>query len=306
MGPLSGRIRPCDKAAVPQDGTAAPNGPVPTGGYVGRMHPRGAGDGSMSGRIAAVLGAFRVEDDALGPAEIARRTGLPRSTVHRLAHELVGTGLLEHAGGRVRLGLRLFEIGQRVPRQRVLREAALPLMSDLREATRQTVHLAVLEGHEVVYVEILPTAGGPALPSSVGGRLPALATGVGKAILACSPPPLAEELLAAGLPRLTGRAVSAPALMARELARIRRDGVAYDREESGAGIVCVACPVLDTEGLAVGALSVSGWSGRMRTGQVAPAVRTAALTLSRTLAGGDAAPIRMIRLQHPHRLPPVV
>ncbi|NED58929.1 helix-turn-helix domain-containing protein, partial [Micromonospora aurantiaca] len=87
--------------------------------------------------------------------------GLPKSTAHRIALDLAEAGLLERDGARVRLGLRLFEIGQRVPRQRVLRDAAVPYMSDLREATRQTVHLAVLEGTEVVYVEILGSPGGP-------------------------------------------------------------------------------------------------------------------------------------------------
>lgn len=237
------------------------------------------------GRAVAVLAAFRAEDDGLGPAELARRSGLPKSTAHRIALDLVAAGLLERQGTRVRLGLKLFEIGQRVPRQRVLRDAAVPYMSDLREATRQTVHLAVLEGGEVVYVEILGSSGGPRLPSQVGGRLPAHVTGVGKAILAFSPPDVAKAVLAADLVRTSERSVTAPGLLARELERIRREGVAYDREESGKGIVCAASPVLGPDGLALGALSVSGWSTRMRLSVVAPAVHTAALTLSRTLGG---------------------
>lgn len=72
-------------------------------------------------------------------------------------------------------------------------------------------------------------------------------------------------------------------LLKRELVRIAEQGVAYDREESGPGIVCAASPVLDRDGHALGALSVSGWTGRLRPDQVAPAVRTATLALSRTL-----------------------
>ncbi|MBE1536577.1 IclR family transcriptional regulator [Actinomadura algeriensis] len=240
-------------------------------------------DDSFLRRVVAVLTAFRADDDGLGAAELARRSGLPKSTAHRIALDLAEAGLLERQGARVRLGLRLFEIGQRVPRQRVLRDAAVPYMSDLREATRQTVHLAVLEGAEVVYVEILGSPGGPPLPSQVGGRLPAHVTGVGKAILAFSPPDVVRAVLDGGLVRATGRSVTAPGLFLRELEKIREEGVAYDREESGNGIVCAASPVLGPDGEALGALSVSGWATGMRLGAVAPAVHTAALTLSRTL-----------------------
>lgn len=243
-------------------------------------------DGSYLHRVAAVLGAFRADDDEVGAAELARRTGLPKSTVHRIVLALVEEELLERRGQEVRLGLRLFEIGQRVPRQRVLRDAALPYMSDLREATRQTIHLAVLEGTEVVYVEILRSPG-PDMPSRVGGRLPAHATGVGKAILAFSPPEVVREVLDGGLPRVSERTITAPGLFVKELERIRRDGVAYDREESGHGIVCAASPVLGRDGEVLGALSASGWSARIRLDRVAPAVHTATLALSRTLGRND-------------------
>ncbi|WP_344955800.1 IclR family transcriptional regulator [Actinomadura miaoliensis] len=246
------------------------------------MTPPPAED-SLPSRIAAVLGAFRAGDDAVGAAELARRTGLPRSTVHRITGDLVRAGLLERHGRKVSLGLALFEIGQRVPRQRVLREAAVPFMSDLREATRQTVHLAVLDGREVVYVEKLTTPGGPPLPSAVGGRVPATATGVGKAILAFSPPATVEPLLSGPLPRLTERTITAPGLLVRELRRIHREGVAYDREESGPGVTCVASPVLGPGRQAIAALSLSGWTSQMRPARYAPAVRTAALTLTRAL-----------------------
>jgi DNA-binding IclR family transcriptional regulator len=234
-------------------------------------------------RVVAVLCAFEGEENAVSPAELARRIGLPRSTVHRIVTALAEEGLLERQGARVRLGVRLFEIGQRVPRQRVLRDAARPYLHDLREATRQTVHLAILEGSEVVYVDILAWPGGPPLPSRVGGRLPSHATGVGKAMLAFSPPETVRALLDGGLPRVSERSTVAPGLLAGELAGIRQTGVAYDREESGPGIVCAASPVLGAGGEVLGALSVSGWSARLRLDHVSPAVRTAALALSRAL-----------------------
>lgn len=234
-------------------------------------------------RVVAVLVAFRAEEDAVSPAELARRAGLPKSTVHRIVASLAEEGLLERQAARVRLGVRLFEIGQRVPRQRVLRDAARPYMHDLREATRQTVHLAILEGGEVMYVDILTVPGGPPLPSRVGGRLPAHVTGVGKAMLAFSPEETVRAVLEGGLVRLSPRSTVAPGVLARELARIRKAGVAYDREESGPGIVCAASPVLGAAREVLGALSVSGWSTSTRLDHIAPAVQTAALALSRVL-----------------------
>jgi DNA-binding IclR family transcriptional regulator len=240
-------------------------------------------------RVVAVLGAFRAEEDAVSPAELARRIGLPKSTVHRIAAALVSEGLLERHATQVRLGVRLFEIGQRVPRQRVLRDAARPYLQDLRAATQQTVHLGILEGDQVVYVDILASPAAPPLPSRVGGRLPAHVTGVGKAMLAFSPPDTVSAVLEGELTRLSERSVVAPGLLARELAAIRKAGVAYDREESGPGIVCAASPVLGADGEVLGALSVSGWTSRMRLDHVAPAVRTAALSLSRALGHQETA-----------------
>jgi DNA-binding IclR family transcriptional regulator len=241
------------------------------------------GDGLVAARIAAVLSAFRPGDGTLGVSELARRTGLAKTTVHRLAGHLADVGLLEREGTALRLGLRLFEIGQLAVRRRGLVDAARPYLADLREATRNTVHLAVLEGTEVVYLDVLRGPDAPDLPSRIGGRFPAHATGVGKAILAYSPESLVAQVIEAGLPRVSSRTITAPGLLRRQLARIHEDGIAFEREESGIGVVCAASPLLDAAGTAVAAVSISGWATRMRTERIAPAVRTIALALSRTV-----------------------
>lgn len=243
------------------------------------------GADTVVGRSAAILGAFGPDDGALGVSELSRRTGLPKSTVHRLVRALTEHGLLDRAGTSVRLGLRLFELGQLVPLQRDLRAAALPIMTDLRDATHQIIHLAVLDGTQVVYLEILRSPDAPAMPSRVGGRLPAHATGVGKAMLAFSRPELVDAVIAAGLPRLSRRTIVLPRLFRQELETIRDMGCAFDREESSDGVVCAASPVFGPDDEVVGALSISGWSARMNLERMAPAVRTAALALSRTLRG---------------------
>lgn len=243
------------------------------------------GSDSTAARLTALLTAFTTTDGRLGVSELARRTGIPKSTAHRLISHLLGCGLLEKHNNTVRLGIRLFEVGQLAARQRGLVDAARPHLADLREATRNTVHLAVLEGREVVYLDILRGPDAPALPSRVGGRFPAHATAVGKAILAYSPTSVVEHIVGAGLARISVRTITAPGMLRRQLAKVRAEGIAYEREESGIGVVCAASPLLDGSARPLAAISISGWANRMRTDRIAPAVRTAALTLSRTLHG---------------------
>ncbi|KSZ56597.1 IclR family transcriptional regulator [Rhodococcus pyridinivorans KG-16] len=250
-------------------------------------HKRGLvrdGDIGSVARAVAVLDTLAVAETALGVSELARRCNLPKSSVQRMLKALYEQQLLEREGTRYRLGLKLFELGQHVPRQRSLREAARPFMADLREATGHAVHLAVLDNHDVVYLEVLRSATAPPLPTRMGGRWPAHGTGIGKAILAYADHLVVEEVVAAGLPKLSERTISNPGLFTAELARIRERGVAYDLEESRAGVVCVASPVHGMNGEVVAGLSVSGWHNRINLDHAAAAVRTAALGLSRQMS----------------------
>jgi IclR family acetate operon transcriptional repressor len=249
-----------------------------------RDGPGGARAISVLERAFSVLSVFNLEHTELGISELARRTELPKATVHRMVGEMVRLGILERDGRRLRLGLRLFEMGQLVPRQSTLREAALPYMEDLREATASAVHLAVLEGVEVVYVEIMRGRDRRVLPSRIGGRMPAHATGVGKAILAFSAPEVVMARIAAGLTPCSPYTIVLPGPLARELQTIRATRVSYDREESAVGVVCVAAPVFGADGRVQAALSVTGSAERLDLERMAPAVRTSALALSRVLA----------------------
>ncbi|OLT18739.1 IclR family transcriptional regulator [Pseudonocardia sp. CNS-139] len=246
---------------------------------------RTGGSLSMLGRAFTLLGAFRPGEAEVTLAELTRRSGVPKPTAHRLLGELEEWGAVERNGRGYRLGLRLFELGQLVPRQRELQETAAPFLADLFEATRETVHLAVPDGVEVVYVQKLPASSAPEIPSRQGGRMPAYCTGLGKALLAFGPPARLQAVLDAGLVRRTPRTVVAPGLLSAELAEIRRRGLAEEHEESAVGIACVAAPVFGPGGDAVAALSITGWSNRLHTARVAPAVQTAALALSRALGG---------------------
>lgn len=238
---------------------------------------------SVIARAAAVLTAVRADDGAVGVTELARRTGLPVSTVSRLVAELVDVHLLERDGRAVRLGVRLFELGERAARPRDLRRAALVPMVDLHRATGHTVHLAVLEGADVVYVHIVRGRHGPPLPSRVGGRMPAHATGVGKALMAFAGDAVVEDVVRAGLRRVGPRSLTTPDALRSELRRVRAAGIAYEREESAADVGCAASPVLSGDDQPVAAVSVSGWSGRLDVRRIGPAVRLTALAIGRRL-----------------------
>ncbi|GAB2459097.1 IclR family transcriptional regulator [Xylanimonas ulmi] len=241
---------------------------------------------SVVARAVAVLSAFTFRDSALSAAELARRARLPRSSAHRIIGDLVAEGLLERAPrGGYCLGMRLFELGLRAPRQRGLRDVAAPFLTDLRDATRQTVHLAVLDGAEVVYLDIIRTAPGPRLLSRVGGRMPATVTGVGKAILAFSPPQAVQAAVAARLPRLTPHSITDLATLRAQLRRIAETNTAYDVQEQAMGTSCCASAIFGCGGEVLGAVSVAGHTGTLRLEHVASAVRSTAAGVSRMFGG---------------------
>jgi DNA-binding IclR family transcriptional regulator len=236
-------------------------------------------------RAFRLLGAFTPARGELTLDELAASSGLPRSTAHRLAQQLTDHGALERSPRGWRLGLRLFEFGQLVPGQQRLRELALAHMQDLYELTHETIQLAVLDGGEVLYVEILSGHRKVPSPSRRGGRMPVHCTALGKALLAFTDDGGAAAIEAAGplAPRTT-HTITDPRRLQSELHDVRRLAVAYDREEASLGLRCVASPVLSADGTACAALSVSLPAEDQRPfPEIAAAVRMAALALSREL-----------------------
>ncbi|MEV6925185.1 IclR family transcriptional regulator [Dactylosporangium sp. NPDC051485] len=250
------------------------------------MRSRRSEDGepiSVLDRSLVMLTAFRQDELVLSSAELCRRTGLPKSTAHRIIGELVSRGMLDRGPDGVRLGMRLFELGQLALNQRGIRTVAAPFLAELGDATGQVVHLGVLSGAEVMYIDKIDTGRGMAFPSRVGGRMPAYCTGLGKALLAYAPTEVVMSVLCSDLPRRTPRTMVAPGHLIRELERIRQTGIAAEHEESFTGIVCVAAPVFDASGSAVAAVSVAGHVHRVRADRLVPLVRNAAHGISRAL-----------------------
>lgn len=223
-----------------------------------------------------ILQTFTVERTRLSFAEVQHSTGLAKATTHRLLGELVRTGLLERQDGRYLLSRLVFELGMRAAVERRLLEVATPFLEELRERTRETVHLGVRDAAEVVYVAKIGGHSQAASPSRLGGRMPLHATSIGKALLAYAPADVALHLLAGPLRRYTPRTVVEPGRLGQQLEAVRERGVAFEHEESAAGIVCVAAPVLGPAGGAVAAVSVTGPVSRFQPDKHAAAVRAAA------------------------------
>jgi DNA-binding IclR family transcriptional regulator len=211
-----------------------------------------------------LLEQFSYTEPVLGVSELARRLGLAKSTVHRMLTTLLDEGFVRKTGdGRYRLGFRLYELGQLVVSSLELREVAHPTLERLRNDTGETVHLAVLEGADVVYLERFESPSTLRLFGRLGRRMPAHSTSSGKCLLAYSPPDVIDAVVAAGLPRLAPRTITSRAMLVRVLRQVRRDGYASSIDESEPGATSVAAPVFGVDGTVIAAVSVAGPSQRI-------------------------------------------
>lgn len=191
-----------------------------------------------------MLAAFGREHPSQTLSEIAQRTGLALSTTHRVVTELAGWGALERAeDGSWHVGLRLWEIASGCPRTQILRDAALPFMQDLYEATHENVQLAVREGTELVFVERIAGHRSVEVVTMVGSRFPIVSTGMGRVLLAHAPREIQEEVLGSPLRAWTPHTVTEPAALWAQLDRIRREQVFVSDRQLSERSVAVAAPV---------------------------------------------------------------
>ncbi|MEM9134806.1 MAG: IclR family transcriptional regulator [Actinomycetota bacterium] len=233
-------------------------------------------------KVAAIFEALAPLGVA-GVSQLSRETGLAKGTVFRLATELVELGLLERAGDGYRLGPKLFELGSLVPGRRQFRDAALPFLEDLSQATDQTVHLAVLDGSDVMYVERLVGERSAEVPSAVARRLPLNCTATGKCLLAFGPTALTEQVLDRPLVALTAGSIVDTERLTEELDRVRATGLATEIGEVVEGVSSVAAPVWEVGDRLAGAISATGPIDDFETDRVAALVRLAASGLSHRL-----------------------
>jgi DNA-binding IclR family transcriptional regulator len=239
-------------------------------------------------KAAALLIAFNRTRGCATLTELAHEAGLSKSTAHRLLNMLRDSGLVDRNEMDWYLRWPVLRLGTLALRggAGTLREVALPYMAELYEETHENIHLAMLEGCEVVYLEKVYGHRSTPSPSRVGHRVPAHVSALGKAILAFADEASVLAVVKSELRPVTSRSVVRPNMLLRQLQEARVDGVAFDREESRLGLMCVAAPILSPAGRPVAALSVAGGTSRMRLDVVAPKVRIAAQRIA-AQAGPD-------------------
>ena len=182
---------------------------------------------SALSRHLAVLNAFDTDAAFLTLSQIARRSGLPMSTAHRLVAELEREQLIERLDDRTfRLGVRLWELAARTPGALGLRELALPYMQEVHASVRQHTQLGIQSGSEVLFLERLSTREAVVNTTLVGGRLPLHASSSGLVLLAHSPQEQQQVYLERELKRFTPSTPHSAADLRRTLARVRREGFA--------------------------------------------------------------------------------
>ena len=223
------------------------------------------------GRLSSVttalrlLKAFSEKDDEIGISTLSKRLGIAKSTVHRLAVTLVSEGMLEQdpESGKYRLGIALFGLGALVRRRMNVSTQARPYLFALREKTNETVHLAILDGSEIMYVYNLESSQAIRMRSDLGVRKPAYCTAEGQAILAFQPAETVERIIREGLLPRTPQTITDPARLMRALDTIRQRGCAIEDEESEIGMRCIAAPIRNDAGEVVAAVAVAGPASRL-------------------------------------------
>ncbi|PVX59722.1 IclR family transcriptional regulator [Rhodococcus globerulus] len=246
---------------------------------------------SMIERMTLILDAFDGRAARLTLEEVACRTQLPRSTVHRILEQLVKLDWVDHASFGYHLGRRARGIGGDGGHSQI-REAAAPVLHELHLQTGMVVHLSVLDGRETLYLDKVGGRFAATLPSRVGGRVLAHSTAGGKAMLAWIDPERVDALFGATLPRCTENTIAEIGVLHQELNRIRqRRGLAFERGESARGVACVAAAIRGHDG-PVGSIALCGDIRTAQLERVAPLVVDAAREVSRSLYPELGAPRR--------------
>ncbi|MFZ0275338.1 MAG: IclR family transcriptional regulator [Candidatus Sulfotelmatobacter sp.] len=247
-----------------------------------------------------LLQLFSESPQGLTAKQVAGRSRLPVSTVHRFLANLEGTGFLNCSGdGVYHLGIACFAIGHVALSQLDIRRVSQPYLQELNRQTRETIHLTVRHGLSAVYVEKLDSPEQLRIHSRIGAAVPLYCTAVGKVMLAYMPDDEREKLLPQmTLQSLTPNTVSNLQELDAELYRVRKNGYACDLEEHELHIRCVAAPIWDHAGSVNASLSITAPVVRMavtRLRQLAPLIQTAGLQISRELGYRTAsyhAPVR--------------
>jgi DNA-binding IclR family transcriptional regulator len=217
------------------------------------------GTGTL-GKAMAVLEIVAAAEEPMRFTDILRQSDQPRGTLHRQLSNLVEEGLLtlnrDHSHA---LGIRLLKFASKAWAGNEFRTIAEPHLRRLHEQTGETVHLGVLRELDVIYLDKVESRQAVRMYSQIGNASPVYCTGVGKAALSCLPDAALSRLLPRiGFHRFTDHKLTSVEELSTELAEIRRNGTAFDREEHDLGIRCVAAPIHSADRSFVAGVSVTG------------------------------------------------
>lgn len=272
---------------VAMPGSKMPNDqkhdPVP-----GRVRKAEMETGTL-GKAVSLLELVAFAEKPMRFTDVVEACGQPRGTVHRQLAHLFAEGLIDHAPDQTYVvGLRLLQLAAKAWSGNDLRSVAAPHLAALQDATQESVHLAVLNGGQVTYLDKIEGRHTLRMHSQVGKSSPVYCTGVGKAALSLLP---ADDLaeLAAGLDfhRFTDNTIVTPEALVKDVAAIRMNGYGFDLQEHEIGIHCVAAPVHAPGRNFHAAISVTGPAYRVDVEQLrkwAPQVRETADRISAELA----------------------
>jgi DNA-binding IclR family transcriptional regulator len=226
------------------------------------------------------------EESAYTLTQLSRRLHLHISTVHRLLVNLVRQGFVEEApdSGGYQLSFKVLRMGLRVLDRLDFRLVAQPLLRELNQQTKETVHLAILQETRAISIDKFGSPQPVGLDARLGGEMPLHCTGVGKILLAYQSEALLIQIAhTRGFARFTPHTITSLANLRKELEQIREQGYALDQEEAVEGLRCVAGPVFDHTGHVIAAFSVAGPATRMtppRLPEIARLVRAASQQIS--------------------------
>ena len=242
-------------------------------------------------RALLIIETLAEDDEGYRLSDLAVRTGLSTSTVHRLLTTLEKRRFVQfdRYESKWHVGAQCFAVGATFTRRRNFAAQAMPYLRKLRDLTRETANLAVVDDESIIVLTRIESREIMRSLTKVGGRVAMVASGVGKAVLATySDEDVNAIICRQGMPRLTEKSIVRPSELFRELEAIRRQGYAVDDEEARMGLRCVAAVVYNHCGEPLAAISVSGMTSRL-TDERLPAlgriVREVAAELTVALGG---------------------
>jgi IclR family transcriptional regulator, KDG regulon repressor len=239
----------------------------------------------------AVLESFSVERPEIGVTELSQSLGLGKSTVHRLLTSLASRGYVRKNPDTDRycLGFKAFEVGSLIANRGAIRDVAAPFLRSLMLATKETVHLGVLDDWEVVYIDKMESDQPLQMYSRIGRRAPLHCTALGKALVAWETDDWLDRFMHRRPRAYTTSTLVEPGDLRREFVKIRAARYAVDGEEFAQGLKCVAAPLFDHSRRVVASIGIAGPAGRLsndRLPRLASLVRESAAGASRAL-GAD-------------------